>query len=61
MLLAAGGPLIRRFAVPLASHSLRDLTLARYIIRDAVDWLLESTRSHHVARTTISSPVAMRD
>lgn len=40
-LLAAGGPSLRRFSVPFAAHSLRDLTLARYVIRDAMRWLLE--------------------
>jgi len=41
-LMAAGGASARRFGVPFASHSLRDLTLARYVIRDAMGWLLES-------------------
>jgi pimeloyl-ACP methyl ester carboxylesterase len=40
-LLDAGGASARRFSVPLASHSLRDLTLARYLIHDAMRWLLE--------------------
>lgn len=40
-LLGAGGALARRFSVPFASHSLRDLTLARYVIRDAMEWLLQ--------------------
>jgi pimeloyl-ACP methyl ester carboxylesterase len=40
-LMAAGGASVRRFGVPFASHSLRDLTLARYVIRDAMGWLLE--------------------
>lgn len=40
-LIAAGGASARRFDVPFASHSLRDLTLARYVIRDAMGWLLE--------------------
>lgn len=39
-LLAAGGSSARRFDVPFASHSLRDLTFARYVIRDAMSWLL---------------------
>ena len=42
-LLAAGQASIRRFVVPLASHSLRDLTLARYTIHSAMRWLLEPT------------------
>lgn len=41
-LLAAGGSSARRFVVPFASHSLRNLTLARYSIRDALEWLLEA-------------------
>lgn len=41
-LIAAGGASARRFSVPFASHSLRDLTLARYVIRDAMGWLLET-------------------
>lgn len=40
-LLAVGGTSTRRFNVPLASHSLRDLTLARYVIHSAMAWLLE--------------------
>jgi pimeloyl-ACP methyl ester carboxylesterase len=40
-LFAAGGESLRRFSVPFAAHSLRDLTLARYVIRDAMRWLLE--------------------
>ncbi|MFL5561963.1 MAG: hypothetical protein ACJ79K_10850 [Gemmatimonadaceae bacterium] len=40
-LLAAGGSSARRFLVPFAAHSLRNLTLARYSIRDAMEWLLE--------------------
>ena len=38
--LLSAGPSVRRFGVPLAGHSLRDLTVARYVIRDAMDWLL---------------------
>lgn len=41
-LIGAGGASARRFNVPFASHSLRDLTLARYVIRDAMGWLLET-------------------
>lgn len=41
-LMAAGGASARRFNVPFAAHSLRDLTLARYVIGDAMSWLLET-------------------
>lgn len=41
-LIAAGRSSAVLFNVPFASHSLRDLTLARYVIRDAVEWLLQA-------------------
>ena len=54
-LIAAGRSSAVLFNVPFASHSLRDLTLARYVIRDAVEWLLQTRpaaapRQHLAAR-----------
>ena len=53
-LLAAGGSSVRRFVVPFASHSLRNLTLARYSIRDALEWLLEPRPSGYRERAVRS-------
>lgn len=39
--LLSAGPSVRRFGVPFAGHSLRDITVARYVVRDAMDWLLD--------------------
>jgi pimeloyl-ACP methyl ester carboxylesterase len=44
-LTAAGGDRIETFVVPFASHSLRNLILAKPIVRHAMDWILESPRS----------------
>ncbi len=38
-LLAAGGTRVKRFGVPLASHSLRDLFVAQFVVRNALSWL----------------------
>ncbi len=38
-LLEAGAPRAKRFSVPLASHSLRDLFVARFVVRNALTWL----------------------
>jgi pimeloyl-ACP methyl ester carboxylesterase len=42
--LLSAGPSVRRFGVPLAGHSLRNLTVARYVIREAMDWLLDARK-----------------
>ncbi len=42
-LLAAGGPQIRVSGVPLAGHSMKQLSLAGIVFRRALDWLLESS------------------
>ncbi len=53
-LLAAGGAQARRFLVPLAGHSLTSLVLARFVVRDAVAWVL----GEH--RPTSDAPVIRR-
>jgi pimeloyl-ACP methyl ester carboxylesterase len=45
------GPSVRRFSVPFAGHSLRDITVARYVVRDAMDWLLGGREATAPART----------
>jgi dienelactone hydrolase len=40
-LLAAGGAHARRFGVPFAGHSMKGLTLTGFVVRRALDWLLE--------------------
>lgn len=40
-LLAAGGQGIRRFLVPLAGHALKQVALARYVVREGLTWVLE--------------------
>lgn len=40
--LLGAGPSVRRFGVPLAGHSLGDITIARYVVREAMDWLLRA-------------------
>lgn len=39
-LLAAGGPHLRVFGVPMAGHSMKQLTIAGIVFRHALDWLL---------------------
>ena len=40
-IVAAGGQRIQLAIVPLAGHSLKRVTLARYIVRNAVGWVIE--------------------
>lgn len=45
-LLAAGGPGARRFGVPLAGHSLKQLTLASIVVRRALEWIDDERPGH---------------
>ncbi|HWE44220.1 MAG TPA: hypothetical protein VG432_17090 [Gemmatimonadaceae bacterium] len=45
------GPSVRRFGVPFAGHSLRDITVARYVVRDAMNWLLSGREATAPARS----------
>lgn len=58
-LIAAGRSSAVLFNVPFASHSLRDLTLARYVIREAISWLLAAPpaapRRRHLATPRLRS------
>ena len=49
--LLGAGPSVRRFGVPFAGHSLRDITVARYVVRDAMGWLLDASDSAPPARS----------
>ncbi len=40
-IVAAGGRRIRLSIIPLAGHSLKSVILARYVVRHAVDWVLQ--------------------
>lgn len=48
-LLAAGGARARRFVVPLAGHSLKQVTVARFVVRRALRWLLDGGDPSRVA------------
>lgn len=48
-LLAAGGVRIHSYIVPFASHSLKRIIVARPVMRQALDWLLERVPSRAVA------------
>lgn len=43
-LVGAGGTRARLFIVPLAGHSLREVTLARFVVRRALAWLTAPAR-----------------
>lgn len=45
------GPSVRRFGIPFAGHSLRDMTVARYVIRDAMNWLLSARKEPSPVRS----------
>ena len=49
--LLSAGPSVRKFGVPFAGHSLRDITVARYVVRDAMDWLLDGRDATAPARS----------
>ena len=40
-IVAVGGQRVRLSIIPLAGHSLKRVILARYVVRNAVDWVLE--------------------
>jgi pimeloyl-ACP methyl ester carboxylesterase len=42
-LLAAGEARIARFSVPFAGHSLKQVATSRFVVRRALEWLLDST------------------
>lgn len=46
-LIAAGGDRIHNYIVPFASHSLKRIIVAKPVMRQAVDWLLESASKGH--------------
>ncbi len=48
-LIAAGGDRIHSYIVPFASHSLKRIIVARPVMRQALDWLLEPTSTGHAA------------
>jgi pimeloyl-ACP methyl ester carboxylesterase len=45
-LMAAGGSRIARYEVPFSGHSLKQLVLAKFEVRRALDWLLDDRRMH---------------
>jgi hypothetical protein len=49
-LLLAGGACARRFVVPMAGHSLARLAIARFVVRQAITWVLASEPAGHAAR-----------
>ena len=50
-LIAAGGSRIHGYIVPFASHSLKRIIVARPVMRQALDWLLEGVPAPSVAGT----------
>jgi pimeloyl-ACP methyl ester carboxylesterase len=38
-IIAAGGSRLRYYSIPMASHSLKHILIARYVVRSAVDWV----------------------
>jgi pimeloyl-ACP methyl ester carboxylesterase len=37
-IVAAGGGRVKEFSIPFAGHSLKKILIARYVVRDALDW-----------------------
>lgn len=54
-LLAAGSSSARRFVVALAGHSLKQVTLARFVVRDALAWILAGTPTSTGRQSTLSA------
>ena len=62
-LIVAGGNRIHSYIVPFASHSLKRIIVAKPVMRQAIDWLLEpgaDTRAAVAAPTTTASPAGSR-
>lgn len=56
-LIAAGGNRIHGYIVPFASHSLKRIIVARPVMRQALDWLLEPVNAHAVAAAKTSNTI----
>ena len=56
-LIAAGGNRIHAYIVPFASHSLKRIIVARPVMRQALDWLLEPVTARAVAAARTNNAV----
>jgi pimeloyl-ACP methyl ester carboxylesterase len=59
-LIAAGGNRVHAYIVPFASHSLKRIIVARPVMRQALDWLLEPIPAHAVAAAAKQTSSSVR-
>jgi pimeloyl-ACP methyl ester carboxylesterase len=58
-LIVAGGNRIHSYIVPFASHSLKRIIVAKPVMRQAVDWLLDSAAGRRAAASETTSGSAV--
>jgi len=47
-IVAAGGSRMKKFEIPFAGHALKKILIARYVVRDALTWVLSSREASGV-------------
>lgn len=45
-ILTAGGSRVKKFEIPFAGHSLKKILIARYVVRDAISWVIAGTHGN---------------